>query len=251
MARQKSILKLSGKIGDLSFYKTKDGYLAREKGGVPGDRIATAPEFQRTRENNAEFGRAGKACKLLRDTFRMMLQKSADRKLVPRLTAEMMKVIKQDQTSVRGLRNVLDGELEILQGFEVNSNALLSANFFAPYTVTIDRVTGQLAVAVPAFQPATMVLNPGGATHFRIMTGGAAIDFEQMSAESDTADSGYLPLSGEITPPQSLSVSVSANSTHPFFVALAIEFYQEVNGTKYDLNNGSSNCMAFVKVQGV
>ncbi|WP_262708103.1 hypothetical protein [Brumimicrobium glaciale] len=34
MARQKGIIKLTGKIGDLSFYKSKDGYLAREKGGV-------------------------------------------------------------------------------------------------------------------------------------------------------------------------------------------------------------------------
>jgi hypothetical protein len=34
MARQKGIIKLKGKIGDLSFYKTQDGHLAREKGGV-------------------------------------------------------------------------------------------------------------------------------------------------------------------------------------------------------------------------
>lgn len=31
MARQKGIIKLKGKIGDLSFYKTQDGHLAREK----------------------------------------------------------------------------------------------------------------------------------------------------------------------------------------------------------------------------
>ena len=29
MARQKSILKLQGTIGGISFYKSKDGYLAR------------------------------------------------------------------------------------------------------------------------------------------------------------------------------------------------------------------------------
>lgn len=31
MAKQIGIIKLKGKIGDLSFYKTKDGHLAREK----------------------------------------------------------------------------------------------------------------------------------------------------------------------------------------------------------------------------
>ena len=31
MARQKGIIKLKGKIGDISFYKTQDGHLARER----------------------------------------------------------------------------------------------------------------------------------------------------------------------------------------------------------------------------
>ena len=31
MARQKGIIKLKGTIGDITFYKTQDGHLAREK----------------------------------------------------------------------------------------------------------------------------------------------------------------------------------------------------------------------------
>jgi hypothetical protein len=37
MARQKGIIKLDGTIGDITFYKSKDGYLAREKGGIPAE----------------------------------------------------------------------------------------------------------------------------------------------------------------------------------------------------------------------
>jgi len=61
MARQKSILKLQGTIGGISFYKSKDGYLAREKGGVDASRIANDPGFARTRENGAEFGNSASA----------------------------------------------------------------------------------------------------------------------------------------------------------------------------------------------
>lgn len=56
MAQQESIIKLKGKIGDLTFYKTKTGYQVRQATGVSADRIASDPNFQRTRENNAEFG---------------------------------------------------------------------------------------------------------------------------------------------------------------------------------------------------
>ncbi|MFT5252316.1 MAG: hypothetical protein ACI87N_001323 [Flavobacteriales bacterium] len=65
MARQKGIIKLKDTIGDITFYKTKDGHLAREKGGVDASRIASDPAFQRTRENGAEFERTLKAGKVL------------------------------------------------------------------------------------------------------------------------------------------------------------------------------------------
>ncbi|MGV8944939.1 MAG: hypothetical protein ACOH1N_00795 [Lutibacter sp.] len=46
MARQTGIIKLKGTIGDISFYKTSDGHLAREKGGIDKSRIANDPAFQ-------------------------------------------------------------------------------------------------------------------------------------------------------------------------------------------------------------
>ena len=66
MAKQKGIIKLEGTIGDITFYKSQDGYLAREKGGIDANRIASDPAFQRTRENGSEFGAAGKAGKMLK-----------------------------------------------------------------------------------------------------------------------------------------------------------------------------------------
>ncbi|HYK56953.1 MAG TPA: hypothetical protein VEV15_10835, partial [Flavisolibacter sp.] len=82
MAKQRGIIKLEGTIGDITFQKTQDGYLAKEKTSIPASRIATDPAFQRTRENNAEFGRAGKAGKALRNALRGALQKTADGRMV-------------------------------------------------------------------------------------------------------------------------------------------------------------------------
>jgi hypothetical protein len=39
MAKQTGIIKLKGTIGGISFYKTSDGHLAREKGSVDKKRI--------------------------------------------------------------------------------------------------------------------------------------------------------------------------------------------------------------------
>ena len=78
MARQRGIIKLTGKIGDLSFYKSQDGYLAREKGGVDATRIKNDPAFARTRENGQEFGMAAKSGKIVRDAFRPLMMRASD-----------------------------------------------------------------------------------------------------------------------------------------------------------------------------
>src|SRR5690606_12281695 len=191
MAKQKGIIKLKGTIGGITFYKTSlDGHLAREKGGIEASRIANDPAFQRTRENGAEFGSAGKAGKMLRTAIRPLLLNSADSRMASRLTQQMVRVIQADTTNDRGQRNVLDGETELLTGFEFNIRGKLGTSFFAPFTSNIDRVAGELTVDVPSFVPVNMLAAPSGTTHFKIISAAAEIDFENetyVMSNSETA----------------------------------------------------------------
>ena len=41
MAKQKGIINLKGTLGYITFYKSQDGFLARERGGVDASGIAT------------------------------------------------------------------------------------------------------------------------------------------------------------------------------------------------------------------
>lgn len=250
MARQKGIIPLKGTIGNITFYKTKNGYLAREKGGIDAARIATDPAFQRTRENGAEFARAGVAGKLLRTSIRTLLQTAQDSNMTGRLTRQFMKVIKADSTSVRGMRNVIDGEAELLEGFEFNEGSKLGTTLFAPTVIGINRVTGELSVSIDPFIPKDMIAAPNGATHFKIISGGSEIDFENEVYTSNTQNTGTLPWDGTATAAINLVNTVTANSTHPLFLALGIEFYQQVNNAMYSLNNGAFNSLGLVKVSG-
>jgi hypothetical protein len=250
MARQKGIIKLKGTIGDITFYKSKDGYIAREKGDIDAKRIATDPAFQRTRENGSEFGRAGKAGKILRTALRSVLTNSKDSKMVGRLTQQMVKVIQADLTSVRGLRNVIDGEAELLTGFEFNINGKLGTSLFAPYVGAIDRVTGAITVALDPFVPMNMIAAPIGSTHFKIISAGAEIDFENETFVEAHSETVILAWDAVATIAISLTNTVTPNSTKPLFLAVGVEYYQEVNGQMYPLKNGAYNPLALVKVDG-
>ena len=248
MARQKGIIKLKGTIGDITFYKTQDGHLAREKGGIDASRIASDPAFQRTRENGSEFGRAGKAGKLLRTALRPLLINSADGRMVSRLTQAMVKVIQADLVSDRGLRNVIDGEAELLFGFEFNIRGKLGTSLFATFVATIDRVAGEISVDIASFIPANMIAAPSGTTHFKIISGGAEVDFEAETFVVATSETAILPWDATPTAVINQVNAVTAASTKPLFLALGVEFYQQINGTMYPLKNGAFNPLSVAKV---
>jgi hypothetical protein len=248
MARQKGIIKLKGTIGDVSFYKTKDGYLAREKGGVDGDRIKNDPAFQRTRENGSEFGRAGRSGKILRNAFRLMLQNASDSKVTSRLTKQMLKVIQADSVNPRGARTIKDGDLDILSGFDFNKDGRLNATMYSPFDTDIDRAAGTLTVSIDAFVPGTTIAYPAGATHMRLLAGAAEVNFETEAYQFDQVQSADLVLGPQNEAAFDLVATVTANSVDDLFLLLGIVFLQEVNGVMYPLKTGSSNPLAIVAI---
>ena len=250
MARQKGIIKLKGTMGDITFYQTRDGYMAREKGGISAQRMLTDPAFQRTRENMAEFGRAGKAGKVLRNSIIALLRTSADRRMVGRLSKEMLKVIQLDALNPRGLRNVIDGEAELLQGFDFNIDAKLSTTFSAPYVSTLDRVTGETVITIDPFIPTDNIFAPGGSTHFKIASAAMDVNFESETFVSEKQETSVLPLDSVLTTAIALTHNLPAASVNPLFLVFGISFYQEVNGTYYVLKNGAYNALQIIKVSG-
>jgi len=246
MAKQKSIVKLEGKIGDIVFSKTADGYIAREASPLSGKRIATDPSFQRTRENMSEFGRAGKAAKLVRNSISSWVDNAKDAKLSSRLTRLMVAVLKADKTSKRGQRNVIDGETALLEGFEFNVNAPLDATLIAPFAVAVDRVAGTAGITLQAFKPEEKVKAPDGATHYKISVIAAEFDFEAQKAMVASQETEFLPWDNTLTAPLTFIVNLTANSTKPIFLFVGIQFTQEVNGEFYSLKNGSFNALKVV-----
>lgn len=252
MAKQTGILPIEGTIGNLTFFKSKDGYLVKSKSGVTGDKIATDDAFQRTRENNAEFGRAGSASKLVRDSLRTIISGAKDSRMVSRLTAVMLKVVQADETNDRGQRNVIDGEAALLQGFDFNIGAKLSTTLYAPYTVSFDRSSGKAAINLAAFTPKVGITAPAGATHFRLFMGIAAVDFEAGSYEANGDTTDTLPYDNNVVADGiALTAAVTADSKHPVLIALGIEFLQQVNKKMYSLNNGAFNACMMVNVSTV
>jgi hypothetical protein len=248
MARLNGILKIEGTLDQLTFYKTKDGNLVKTKSDVSADRIASDPNFQRTRENGAEFGNAASAGKLLRDALRNMMINSSDNRVTSRVT-QVMTVIKNfDTTSVRGERNVgvaiaSSEAIAQLKNFNFNVDAVLSSILHKSYAV--DTATGQISIT--GLKPMDDIIYPESATHLTIRGAWLKIDFTANTSEVEYTNEVNLPINNT---PGDVSLTPAAVPSGPgiSLFLLAIDFFQEVNGVQYSLKNGGYNSLSIVEV---
>ncbi|MEQ9230234.1 MAG: hypothetical protein RIF46_06090, partial [Cyclobacteriaceae bacterium] len=206
------------------------------------------PAFARTRENGSEFGRAGKASKLMRTAFRPLILKTKDSKLSSRLTKQMLKVIQADAVKPRGQRTVTGGNLDLVQNFDFNANGRLDATLYAPYQVTLDRAAGSGTIDVPAFVPTNSLAFPQGATHMKMVAAVSEVNFDTEEFTYNSVESAEIELNAVQVAASQLQMAFNANTEETLLVVFGIDFYQSVNGQMYAMKNGSYNCLALVEV---
>ncbi len=248
MPKQGSFIKIEGTLDDITFYKSKDGYLVRKKGGVSKNRIQNDPAFVRTRENGKEFGHSATSGKILRRAILSLLSNSKDAKVVSRVTKIMSQIKNADLTSPRGGRQVAIGLATpegkaLLKNFDFNSNAPLDTVLLTEHT--LDTATGE--ITIPNLLPAKELAIPQGATHVSFTAGFLNLDFStekkdlQLSPEVNTAIN-LTSATVTLTP-----AGVPVGTGNAMYL-LHIGFFQEVNGVQYSLNNGAYNSLNLLEV---
>jgi hypothetical protein len=248
MAKLKSLLKVEGTLDNLTFYKGTDGYFVRTKGGVSKNRIMNDPAFARTRENGTEFGSIAGSGKLLRSALGPMLFKAKDSKLTSRLVKVMGQIKNLDTVSARGARNVAQGMSStmanpLLEGFDFNVRATLGSVLNA--SILVDELTGE--VTVSSFDPTQQLRVASGATHFSLQSGFLKLDFNTEAYELTQSTEIVYPIVNGVISPVLTPTAVPTLPGIGFHVIL-IEFFQEVNGVQYLLNNGNYNVLNLLKV---
>lgn len=237
MARYKGIFEISGSIGDLTFYSSKDGLLVRGKRGVSGERIKTDPVFKGTRKNSSEFGHVSKCGQLIRQSLGAPLQVAKDFRTHSRMTSVLNKVKNLDQVSVRGERKVrigLDTEAgkELLAGFDFNAAAPFDRMFLAPYS--LNSTTGSFEVA--DFSASKMVQSPKEATHIELHLIVNRIDFDSATYTSSPGAKTCLKVD---SPPSPLLLAPKILPAGNGFLIFCffIQFFQDVNGERHLLDD--------------
>jgi hypothetical protein len=262
MSKQTGLIKLDGKIGGVSFYRSNGKDLAKLANGPKKEKILTDPSFARTRENLTEFGGSATGAKALRHALSSALMGMSDRYMSNRLL-KVFKEINLKGTGSRGQRTIaLSANRSLLNGFEFNQNVHFSSVFDAPFSSAINTSRTQATITVPAFLPSSFINVPEGATHFQLVAAiGVVSDYayNPVSKHYEPTDPVLNMLNagaaGAIT---ALNVTTAVNfslmaaltgtptmtATVTDVVCFGIQFFQQIGSVNYLL--AQNNCMAIV-----
>ena len=243
MAKVKGIVHIEGSMDDFVFYTLQGIRCVRRKDKKQSERIKSDANFERTRENNREFGQCSGSGKLLRQALAPMLLKAKDERLASRMLGVMAKIKDLDTLSMRGERKVsegiktVEGQL-LLKGFDFNIHAPLSSVLKTGWEVDPD--TGR--VLFVDFNPGRQLTFPMGATHARFMLAATRVDFDTFKHTTAYSEATDVP-SGDTPVSLVLAMTPPPEGNGSVFYILSLSFFQEMNGQLYSLQNEKGNVL--------
>lgn len=252
MAYQKGSLKLEGKIGNLSFYQSKEKHLVRQNSGLSAKRVEKDPKFVRTRENNREFGQASNAAKQIRMAVRQALGELFvifdDPSVVNRLNKRMLGIIKADPQGDRGKRRITPENLKLLYGFSFNAAAPLQEVLYVPPVVSYQPETGLLKMGIPAIFPPSAMDIPGEAVFFRFHA--IALLFNEGTERLPwvAGHSEWYATNPVLTSPDAIELHLPAGSPDALIIGFGVSFYQKIGGFPTPVLAPSRNGLDIVQV---
>ena len=216
---------------------------------MPKKRVEKAPEFERTRENNAEFSDASAAGKLIRDAFLRTMFIEPDSGCVNRLSVRMLKILQTDMQGARGSRKVSGGNLKLLQGFEFNKESRLRDILYLLPEPELDQDGGTVTATFEPFIPQCVINAPEKTTHFRFSIGVASLDFTKKKSVIESNTSNFIPWSQVLQPPVPVTVSLPGMQEAPLVIVVCVEFFRQVRGFYSPLKDGACNAAAVVSIE--
>lgn len=210
---------MRGSIDNLTFYISEEyGALVKKKGGPTAEQIRTSDRFEKTRLNNAEFGRAAHYGGRIRTAFTILEQACMNATLNTNLSTRIREIMRMDKESKHGERDLRRDTLIQLRHFELNERNL-SKQFFTKPVVT-KAENGCLEVTLGI----TLNKKPPRVYKWHVLSTVACIDFKNENACTCDSKSSELH---ELTPGEyAMSFTHYFDENKLLFHGLGILFFE-------------------------
>ena len=210
-------LQITGKIGNIIFYKRGDKYYARSVAGH-------TRQTKATKKRATEFGKASRAGKILRQQLLPVIPFPADNKMQTRLVSDLFSWLRSGFDPGQPCDPVL-----FLNNFRFTESDTVAERWRVSLEVT-KTGDGMLQIKIPAFVAAKNILAPAGTVSVKcnIATGGYHL-------KSGTGTGGFstslnFNYDDEPVPGQTILLPTPTPSGSLIVTGVFLEYYFNKNG---------------------
>ena len=241
MAKQNSIIALSGKLGNQVYYYRKDRrnrkqYLVRR---APD----TVKQTTATKMAATDFGIASKNSRLIRTALHEYTQHCYDNTLHYRLNTMLGKILRADSSHPRGSRILTAANMQLLKNFQFNKAA--SSHQLLKVTPVIERNDlGGLSISFPGtFSNNSNVLK--NTSHLSIKAIGLSANFAKHLTRQVISEAVMIKR-GETYP--QITLKLNKNSRNITLVLLEVQSFYEINGQLYPSQSKTAYALDVIDV---
>lgn len=231
MPSQNSLIRISGRMGNLVYYYRKDRknrkkYLVRR---AP-ERVS---QTTATKRAAADFGTASKTSSLLRKALQEYTSHCYDNTLHYRLNKELGDILRADGDRPAGQKRFTATNMQSLQGFRFNGEAniectpVIEHNYTGDINITIPNISGRKS----------------NTTHLAIKAIALSLNLAKNSAQQ-VASNTVIIKHGEKCPPLMMKI----NRRNTTVIILEIQSFYEVNGQLHPSQDKHYNTLDIIEI---
>jgi hypothetical protein len=185
---------------------------------------------------------------LLRHALGYLTRALRDPKFNSHVIKQMHQVAFSDTESEYGSRHANKGNLQLLEGFDLNHELSLERALSVRLEHSLDRATGAFQLQVPDCIVRRKKVLPAGATHFKIISCAAALNFDKHRYTNTIAESELLPLSKQV-PAVELKHSLVGKPGQVMVHTVGMVFYKVEEGKAEMLRGGVMRVVEVMRIE--
>lgn len=229
MPTQNSIIKVSGRMGNVVHYYRKDrkdrkNYLTRR---AP----ATVNQTPATKRAAADFGTASKHSGLIRNALHEYTQYCYDNSLHYRLNETLGEMLRADVDHPLGQRVLTAANMQSLKHFRFNSAATLQSN-------AVIEQNGSINISFP-----DTFSNKGNTTHMKVKAIALLVNFAKGTTQRVESNTVLIKRGEKCAP-----LTMNINRRNLTLILLEIQSFYEVNGHLHISQNKKENVLDVIDV---
>lgn len=241
MARMDKNGGLRGSVGNVSYRISNGQNILQTRAGKGKTRV-----HEKSLKCNNEFSLASNRARIIRDVLNPVIRVYYDGAMINRFTCAVAEVIRSNDALPVGSRDIQDGRLSLLQGFEFNQHSLFSDSF--KVEIQTEVTPDGVKFTMPAFIPLEKMAFPFDASHCTMKVLVSAVDLNTERFIYCCAKEIMIPASRKPISAVEWHLNENFPAQGLMLVTVSLNYSEQYLGEMVSLNRPKFNPCQLLKV---